>query len=150
MLAAAFFQINIDGIASLRVTVEPEVEIMQAAFDGAERAARLREKRKDTHQRIDLWLSHEVFAQLDDLRNYYGVSRLAMLEKLVVDRHAAWSEADDAPAPVAMTFRGRKLGYHRTKPCPTCTGQPRIQAFADTNGICPVCRGTRVVPADDE
>ena len=84
---------------------------MQAAFDGAERAARLREKRKDTHQRIDLWLPNEVFSQLDELRNYYGVSRLAMIEKLIEDRHAAWSEGDDAPAPAVMTFRGKKLGY---------------------------------------
>lgn len=84
---------------------------MQAAFDGAERAARLRERRKETHQRIDLWLPNEVFDQLDDLRKYYGVSRLAMLEKLIADRHATWSEGDDAPAPAAMTFRDKKLGY---------------------------------------
>lgn len=123
---------------------------MQAAFDGAERAARLRERRKETHQRIDLWLPNEVFDQLDDLRSYYGVSRLAMIEKLVVDRHAAWSEGDDAPAlPTAMTFKGKRLGYHRTQPCPTCTGQAHVQAFADTNGICPTCGNARTVPADE-
>ena len=122
---------------------------MQAAFDGAERAARLREKRKDTHQRIDLWLPNEVFSQLDDLRNYYGVSRLAMIEKLVVDRHEAWSQGDDAPALPAMTFKDRKLGYHRTRPCPTCTGQAHVQAFASSNGICPTCGNARTVPAED-
>jgi len=123
---------------------------MQAAFDGAERAARLRERRKDTHQRIDLWLPNEVFGKLDDLCGFYGENRLAMIQRIIEDRHAAWSEGDDAPAlPTPMTFKGKRLGYHRTQPCPTCTGQAHVQAFADTNGICPTCGNSRVVPADE-
>lgn len=84
---------------------------MVAAFDGAERAARLRERRKDTHQRIDLWLPNEVFPKLDDLCGYYGVNRLTMLQRLIEDRHAAWSEGEDTPAPAVKTFKDGKLGY---------------------------------------
>lgn len=82
------------------------------AKDGAERQRDFRERRAATHTRInDLWLPHAVIERLDDLRHYYGVSRLAMLEKLIEDRHAAWSEGSDDPAPAAMTFRDKKLGY---------------------------------------
>ena len=115
---------------------------MQAAFDGAERAARLRERRKDTHQRIDLWLPNEVFGKLDDLCGFYGENRLAMIQRIIEDRHAAWSEGSDDPAPAVQTFKGKQ-------PCPTCTGQAHVQAFADTNGICPTCGNARVVPADE-
>ncbi len=123
---------------------------MQAAFDGKERAARLRDRRKDTHQRIDLWLPNEVFDQLDDLCCFYGENRLAMIQRMIEDRHAAWSEGEDAPVPVAMTFKDRKLGYHRTKPCPTCTGQAHVQAFASTNGICPTCGNSRTIPDEQD
>lgn len=121
---------------------------MQAAFDGAERAARLRERRKDTHQRIDLWLPNEVFPKLDDLCGYYGVNRLTMLQKLIEDRHAAWSEGEDTPEPAVMTFKDKRLGHHRTRPCPTCTGREHVQAFADTNGICPTCGNARCIPEE--
>ena len=120
------------------------------AKDGAERQRDFRERRKDTHTRLtDMWLTNEVLPLLDDLCAYYGLGRAAMIEKLVVDRHAAWSQGDDAPAPAVQTFKDRKLGYHRTKPCPTCVGQAHVQAFADTNGICPTCGNARTVPAED-
>ena len=117
------------------------------AKDGAERQRDFRERRKDTHTRLtDMWLLNELVPKLDDLANYYGVGRASMLEKLIADRHAAWSEGDDAPA--VMTFKDKRLGYHRTKPCPTCCGTEHVQAFASSNGICPTCGNTRVV-ADD-
>jgi len=121
------------------------------AKDLAQRQREFRERRAATHTRInDVWLRNELVPMLDDLANYYGIGRAAMLEKLIEDRHAAWSEGDDAPAlPTAMTFKGKRLGYHRTQPCPTCTGQAHVQAFADTNGICPTCGNSRVVPADE-
>ena len=120
------------------------------AKDGAERQREFRERRAATHTRInDVWLRNELVPMLDDLANYYGIGRAAMLEKLIEDRHAAWSEGDDAPAPAVQTFKGKRLGYHRTQPCPTCTGQAHVQAFADTNGICPTCGNARTVPAED-
>lgn len=30
-------------------------------------------------------------------------------------------------------------------PCPMCQGQKYIQAFADTNGVCPRCGGAKFV-----
>ena len=120
------------------------------AKDIAQRQREFRERRAATHTRInDVWLRNELVPMLDDLASYYGIGRAAMLEKLIEDRHAAWSEGSDDPAPVAMTFKGRKLGYHRTKPCPTCCGTEHVQAFASSNGICPTCGNERVVPADD-
>lgn len=121
------------------------------AKDVAERQREFRERRAATHTRInDVWIRNELVPMLDDLANYYGIGRAAMLEKLIEDRHAAWSEGDDAPAlPAAMTFKGKRLGHHRTQPCPTCTGQAHVQAFADTNGICPTCGNARTVPADE-
>ncbi len=123
---------------------------MQAAMDIKERQASWRERKKQTCTRIgDVWIRNELVPMLDDLTGHYGVGRVAMIEKLIDDRHAAWSQGDDAPAPAVMTFKDRKLGYHRTKPCPTCCGTEHVQAFADTNGICPTCGNERVVPADD-
>ena len=122
---------------------------MQAAMDTKERQASWRERRKQTCTRIgELWIRNELVPMLDDLAGYYGIGRVALIEKLIEDRHAAWSEGDDAPAPAVQTFKGKRLGYHRTRPCPTCTGQAHVQAFADTNGRCPECDNTRVVPAD--
>ena len=123
---------------------------MQAAMDVKERQASWRERRKQTCTRIgELWIRNELVPMLDDLAGYYGIGRVALIEKLIEDRHAAWSEGSDDPAPAAMTFKNRKLGYHWTKPCPTCTGQAHVQAFADNDGRCPTCGNTRVVPADD-
>lgn len=34
-------------------------------------------------------------------------------------------------------------------PCPMCQGQKYIQAFADTNGVCPRCGGAKVVDTLD-
>ena len=82
------------------------------AKDVAERQREFRERRAATHTRLgELWLANEVLPMLEDLCGYYGVGRLVMLEKLIADRHAAWSEGDDSPAPAAMTFRDKKLGY---------------------------------------
>ena len=123
------------------------------AKDTAERQREFRERRKETHTRMgDVWLPNATYEHLQDLAGFYGLPAVQMLEKCVDDMHAAWAEADDKPAPVAMTFRGRKLGYWPepgTRPCPTCTGQKYVQAFADTNGVCPTCGGARVIPADD-
>ena len=120
------------------------------AKDGAERQRDFRERRKDTHTRLtDMWLTNEVLPLLDDLCAYYGLGRAAMIEKLVVDRHAAWTEGSDDPAPAVMTFKDRKLGYHRTRPCPTCCGTEHVQAFADNDGRCPTCDNARTVPADE-
>ncbi len=84
------------------------------AKDGAERQRDFRERRKETHTRLtDMWLLNERVPQLDDLCGYYGLPRMAMIEKLIEDRHAAWTEGSDDPAPAAMTFKNRKLGYHR-------------------------------------
>lgn len=81
-------------------------------MDTKERQAGWRERKKQTHARIgDLWVRNELVPMLDDLCGYYGLGRMAMLEKLIEDRHAAWSEGDDAPALPGMTFKGKKLGY---------------------------------------
>lgn len=82
------------------------------AKDVAERQREFRERRKETHTRMgELWIANELVPMLDDLCGYYGLGRLAMLEKLIADRHAAWSEGDDAPA-LPMTFKDKRLGYH--------------------------------------
>ena len=82
------------------------------AKDLAQRQREFRERRAATHTRInDVWLRNELVPMLDDLANYYGIGRAAMLEKLIEDRHAAWSEGDDAPA-LPMTFKDKRLGYH--------------------------------------
>ena len=81
-------------------------------MDTKERQASWRERRKQTCTRIgELWIANELVPLLDDLTGYYGIGRVALIEKLIADRHAAWSEGDDAPAPAAMTFRDKKLGY---------------------------------------
>lgn len=119
-------------------------------MDTKERQAGWRERKKLTCTRIgDVWVRNELVPMLDDLCGYYGLSRMAMMERLIEDRHAAWSEGDDAPAPAVMTFKDKRLGHHRTKPCPTCCGAAHVQAFADNDGRCPTCGNTRVVPADD-
>ena len=118
-------------------------------MDTKERQASWRERRKQTCTRIgELWIANELVPLLDDLTGYYGIGRVALIEKLIADRHAAWSEGDDAPAPAVMTFKDKRLGHHRTRPCPTCCGTEHVQAFASSNGICPTCGNTRVV-ADD-
>ena len=123
---------------------------MQAAMDTKERQASWRERRKQTCTRIgELWIRNELVPMLDDLAGYYGIGRIALIEKLIEDRHAAWSEGDDAPAPAVMTFKDKRLGHHRTKPCPTCCGTEHVQAFADNDGRCPTCDNARTVPADE-
>lgn len=83
------------------------------AKDLAERQREFRERRKETHTRMgELWLPNETLPMLDDLCGYYGLGRAAMLGKLIVDRHAAWTEGSDDPAPAVQTFKGKRLGYH--------------------------------------
>jgi hypothetical protein len=119
------------------------------AKDLAERQREFRERRKETHTRMgELWIKNELVPMLDDLTGYYGIGRLAMLEKLIEDRHAAWSEGEDTPEPAVKTFKDKRLGHHRTRPCPTCTGREHVQAFADTNGICPTCGNARCIPEE--
>lgn len=119
-------------------------------LDTKERQASWRERKKQTCTRIgDVWIRNELVPMLDDLTGHYGVGRVALIEKLIEDKHAAWSEGSDAPAPALLTFKGTKLGYHGTKPCTTCCGTAHVQAFADTNGVCPTCGNNRTVPADD-
>lgn len=122
------------------------------AKDVAERQREFRERRKETHVRMgDVWLPKETAEHLQDLASYYGLPQVQMVEKAIDDAHAAWSEADDKPAPVSMTFRGKKLGYWPepvTRPCPTCTGQKHVQAFADTGGVCPTCGNARCIPEE--
>ena len=118
-------------------------------MDTKERQATWRERRKQTCTRIgELWIANELVPLLDDLTGYYGIGRVALIEKLIADRHAAWREGDDARAPAVMTFKDKRLGHHRTRPCPTCTGQAHVQAFAGNHGRCPTSDNTRVVPAD--
>ena len=82
------------------------------AKDVAERQREFRERRAATHTRLgELWLANEVLPMLKDLCGFYGLGRLAMIEKLIEDRHATWSEGDDAPALPGMTFKDKKLGY---------------------------------------
>lgn len=120
------------------------------AKDGAERQREFRERRAETHTRVlgETWIRNELVPMLDDLTSYYGIGRQAMLEKLIEDRHAAWELGQDTPEPAVMTFKDKRLGHHRTRPCPTCTGREHVQAFADTNGVCPTCGNARCIPEE--
>lgn len=83
------------------------------AKDLAQRQREFRERRAETHTRVlgETWIRNELVPMLDDLCGYYGVGRQAMLEKLIEDRHAAWSEGQDTPEPAVKTFKDGKLGY---------------------------------------
>ena len=87
---------------------------MQAAMDIKERQASWRERKKQTCTRIgDVWIRNELVPKLDDLCAHYGLSRMAMIEKLIEDGHAAWSGDEVAPVPKPMTFKDKRLGYHK-------------------------------------
>lgn len=61
-----------------------------------------------------------------------------------------WDYEDEDGHVVNAVDRGEVVPINPggTRPCPVCQGQKYIQAFADNNGICPRCGGSKVVDAD--
>lgn len=66
---------------------------MVAAMSVRERQKAWRERRKETHTRLgDVWLPQDVVMQLDEIAAYHSLTRIEMLETVIRDSYAAWSE----------------------------------------------------------
>jgi len=79
-------------------TVTKEIEIKPAAKTNAQRQREYRERARKELSRIDMRIDFRANLWLEDMSDYYTVTKKELLEKLINEAHSNWIDEIGAQA----------------------------------------------------